>query len=121
MIGNQRGQPPGTNSTTLAVSTPLQLVDVTIGGASVARAANIEYGRSVYTASLDVPSGGQVTVVFKLQGSIDMRHGYDLALLPQPLVNADQVDVHVKATTDPGHDIASRTGELQDAETVSTP
>jgi hypothetical protein len=121
VIGNHRGQPSGTNSTTIAVSTPLQLVDVTIGGASVARAANTEYGRSVYTALLDVPAGGEVTVVFRLQGSLDLRHGYRLTLLPQPLVNADQVDVHVKATIDANHDIASRTGELHDEETVTAP
>jgi hypothetical protein len=121
VIGNHRGQPDGTNSTTVAVSTPLQVVDVTVGGVSVARAANTEYGRFVYTALVDVPAGGQVTVEFRLQGSIDLRRGYRLTLLPQPLVNADEVDVHVKATTDARHDIASRTGELHNEETVSAP
>ncbi len=120
VIGNHTGQPTGTNSTTVAVATPLLLVDVTSGGASIGRAANTEYGRFVYTALIDVPPGGSVTVVFELRGTIDLQHGYKLTVVPQPLVNADEVDVHVKAPIASKGDLASRSGELDDVQTIST-
>ena len=97
VIGNHRGMPAGTNSTTIAVSTPLKLVDVTRGGVSVPRGATSEYGRSVYTALVDVPSGAETTVTFELEGTMDLSRGYRLEVLPQPLVNPDHLDVHVHA------------------------
>jgi hypothetical protein len=95
VIGNHRGQPPGTNSSTIAVSTPLKLVDVKRGGFRIPRGASEEYGRSLYTALVDVPPGGATTVKFVLEGTLDVHDGYRLEVVPQPLVNPDHLDVHV--------------------------
>jgi len=97
VLANHRGRLPGTNSTTIAVSTPLKLVDVTRGGVSIARGASAEYGRSVYTALVDVRAQAETTVTFELEGTLDLHGGYQLDVLPQPLVNPDHVDVHVHA------------------------
>ncbi len=99
VIGNHRGKPSGTNSTTIAVSTPLKLVDVRRNGIPVPRGTSEEYGRSVYTALVDVPPGAQRTVKFLLVGAIDVNDGYRLEVLPQPLVNPDRLDVRVHAAS----------------------
>jgi hypothetical protein len=103
VIGNHRGQPLGTNSTTVAVYSPLELVDVTSGGRAIGRGVASEYGRFVYTALLDVPPGGSVTVEFHLAGELDRRGGYRLDVVPQPLVNDDHLSVQVR--TPPGWDV----------------
>ncbi|HEX2383483.1 MAG TPA: DUF4012 domain-containing protein [Acidimicrobiales bacterium] len=119
VIGNHRGKPPGTNSTTIAVSTPLKLVDVQRGGVSIARGASMEYGRSVFTALVDVPPGAETTVTFDLEGTIDVHDGYRLEVLPQPLVNPDHLEVHVHAA--PGWTVDSggtHAGDLRESEIV---
>ncbi len=99
VIANHRGKPAGTNSTTVAVSTPLKLVDVKRNGRSVPRGANQEYGRWAYTALVDVPPGADRTVRFDLEGTIDVHDGYRLDVVPQPLVNPDHLDVNVHAAS----------------------
>lgn len=96
VIGNHLGEPSGTNSTTISVYTPLELVDVTQGGRSIGRGAYPEYDRFKYTALLDVPAGREVTVMFELEGPMDVRAGYHLDVVPQPLVNPDQLRVNVE-------------------------
>jgi len=119
VIGNHRGRLPGTNSTTVDVSTPLSLVDVRRGGVSMPRGAAQEYGRWVYTALVDVPAGAETTVTFELEGTMDLRDGYRLEVLPQPLVNPDRLDVHVQGapgwTVDSG---GSLTGDLLESTVV---
>jgi len=99
VIGNRIGKPAGTNSTKVSVYTPLRLVDVTSGGTPIGRGAFREYGRWVYTALLDVPAGGRETVAFELEGAMDLRAGYHLDVVPQPLVNADHLRVRTHAVT----------------------
>ena len=97
VIGNHIGQPQGTNSTTLSVYTPLNLIDVTRDGRPIPRGASSDSDRFRYTALLDVPAGQTVTVVFELAGQVDLRDGYHLDVVPQPLVNPDQLRVTVGA------------------------
>ena len=108
VIGNHLGQPSGTNSTTVAVYTPLQLVEVTRDGAPIPRGASQDFDRNRYTALLDVPAGATTRVVFELEGRLDLRHGYHLDVVPQPLVNADQL--RVTATGAPGWIVSGRRG-----------
>lgn len=98
VIGNQAGLPPGTNSTTVSVYTPLELVDVTEAGEPVGRGVYSEYDRFRYTALVDVPPGGSVTVTFELDGPMDLRSGYHLDVVPQPLVTPDQLSVRVRTS-----------------------
>lgn len=95
VIGNRVGQPTGTNSTTISVYTPLDLVDVVQQGRSIGRGAFEEHGRKRYTAQVDVPPGQTVTVVFELEGRMDLSDGYRLDVVPQPLVNPDRLRVTV--------------------------
>jgi hypothetical protein len=95
VIGNRLGEPAGTNSTTLAVYSPLGLVDVTQDGRSIGRGASPSLDRNRYTVLLDVPPEGTVTVVFHLEGRVDLRDGYRLEVVSQPLVNADDLRVEV--------------------------
>jgi hypothetical protein len=96
---NRLGLPTGTNSTTVAVYTPLDLVDVTVDGRPIGRGSGREHGRARYTALLDVPPEGEVTVSFELEGSLDLDGGYHLDVVPQPLVNPDALEVAVHAVT----------------------
>ncbi|MGQ0832862.1 MAG: DUF4012 domain-containing protein [Microthrixaceae bacterium] len=97
VLGNHLGQPFGTNSTTVSVYTPLQLVDVLQDGRPVGRGASRAYDRFRYTALVDVPAGREVTIVFELAGDLDIRRGYHLEVVPQPLVNSDELTVRVRA------------------------
>ncbi|MDP1806386.1 MAG: DUF4012 domain-containing protein, partial [Acidimicrobiales bacterium] len=96
VIGNRLGQPDGTNSTTLAIYTPLELVDVTDDGRSIGRAASPEYGRNRFAVLLDLPPHSERTIVFELAGPLDLAHGYHLDLVPQPLATADRMTVTVR-------------------------
>jgi hypothetical protein len=96
VLRNRLGEPAGTNSTTVAVYTPLELVEVTQDGESIPRGAIEAHDRNRFTALLDVPPGGRVTVVFELEGAIDVRNGYHLDVVPQPMVHPDQLQVRVR-------------------------
>lgn len=96
IIGNRLGEPLGTSSTTLAVYSPLELVDVTQDGRSVSRGASDVYDRHRYTVLLDIAAESEVTIVFELAGTVDLRGGYHLEVVPQPLVNDDHLEVAVR-------------------------
>ena len=96
VIGNRLKFPPGTNSTTVAVYTPLDLVDVRMDGESINRGAAPEYDRNRYWALLDIPPGATQTVTFTLEGTIDLQRGYHLDVVPQPMVNNDRFRVNVE-------------------------
>ncbi|MEQ1788352.1 MAG: DUF4012 domain-containing protein, partial [Acidimicrobiales bacterium] len=96
IIGNRLGEPDGTSSTTLAVYSPLALVDVTQDGRSIPRGAADAYDRHRYTVLLDIAPKSEVTIVFELAGSVDLRGGYHLDVVPQPLVNDDHLTVAVR-------------------------
>jgi hypothetical protein len=97
VIGSRIGRPPGTNSLSLAVFTPLDLVDATANGSPLATGSDDEYGRQVHAALLDIPPGGDVTVVFRLRGGLRRAGEYDLTLVPAAGAHDDQVTVTVKA------------------------
>ncbi len=96
VIGNRLKFPPGTNSTTVAVYTPLDLVDVRMDGESINRGAAVEYDRNRYWALLDIPPGATQTVTFTLEGTIDLQRGYHLDVVPQPMVNNDRFRINVE-------------------------
>jgi len=98
VIGNRLGAPDGTSSTTLAVYSPLAVVDVRQDGRSVPRGASPSHDRNRYTALVEVPPGGEVTVVFELEGSMDLTHGYHLEVVPQPMVNPDELRIDVEGS-----------------------
>jgi hypothetical protein len=97
VVGNLVGAPRGTNVSTVAVETPLGLRKATVDGRSLAIGASAEYGRSAYTARVEVAPGAQVRLEFDLEGPVSMRSGYRIDLVPQPAVNTDNLRVRVRA------------------------
>jgi hypothetical protein len=97
MIANRIGRPPGTSSTTVSVFTPFDLAAVTQDGSSLGWAAVREYDRSKYSVLVDVPPKGEVVLRFDLTGRLDLSGGYHLDLVPQALVNPDELRVVVRS------------------------
>ena len=97
VIANRSGAPPGTNLADVAVYTPLRVVDVTVDGEPASVGAGAEYGRNVYWTLVAAPPGRETVVTFRLEGPLDLRDGYRLDLVPQPMATPDEIAVHVEA------------------------
>ncbi|HYI61134.1 MAG TPA: DUF4012 domain-containing protein [Acidimicrobiales bacterium] len=93
VIGNTRGDPPGTNLMLLSVHTPHGLVRATLDGRPVGMESQVEAGFPVYSRLVSVPPGGAVTLELELRGALDVAGGYVLDLAPHPTTNPDQVTV----------------------------
>jgi hypothetical protein len=97
VLENRLGNPPGTSSTTLALYTPLDLVDVTADdGDPVPSAVTSAHGFNRYAVLLDIPPGDEVRLHFELEGRMDTADGYSLRVIPQPLAQPDRLDVDVR-------------------------
>ncbi|MCU1372661.1 MAG: arsenical pump rane protein [Ilumatobacteraceae bacterium] len=91
VVGNTRGVPLGTNLAALSVFTPHQVTEATIDGEQVTLGPGSERGLNAWdTPLLEIPPGGSVTVTMKLVGAVDLTHGYQLVILPQPVANPDR-------------------------------
>ncbi|CAN5662189.1 hypothetical protein BH24ACT4_BH24ACT4_04550 [soil metagenome] len=93
VIGNNRGDPPGTNRHLLSVFTPLMLAAANVDGVPVGVDAGRERGYQVYRRYLVVPPGAMMTFELQLRGDIPGMDEYRLLLPAQPMVNPDQVEV----------------------------
>ena len=99
VIGNIYGAPRGTNLTYLGLFTAGTLTGATRDGSPMAVESQREFGGNVYSARVDIPPGGTVTVTFRLSVRIgDARQAgedYRLAVGHQPLVHDDRLVVRV--------------------------
>lgn len=93
VIGNNRGDPPGSNRHLLSVFTPLMLEEASVDGVPVGVDAGRERGYQVYRRYLVVPPGATMTFALQLRGEIPGMDGYRLLLPAQPMVNPDEVEV----------------------------
>jgi hypothetical protein len=118
-VDNRIGQPPGTSSTTIVVYSPLELIDVTRDGRPISRGASTDYGLNRHTALVDIAPQSEVTVVFELAGRLELDDGYRLDVVPQPLVNPDQVRVRVDGL--PGWGRAEGSITLRETATLDIP
>ena len=99
VVSNSRAAPQGTNVTTLAIYSPHRLVSAMVDGQEVTLGEDTELGLNVYeTGVIRVPPRGQVTLELELEGAVDLRRGYHLEIIPQPMVNAEQVSTTLRAT-----------------------
>lgn len=97
VVGNERGAPVGTSLASVSVHTPLIVERATIDGRPVVLGHGSEAGLPVWdTAVLAVPAGGTTTIVLHVNGAVDLRDGYHLRLLPQPVANPDRIHVRVR-------------------------
>jgi hypothetical protein len=94
VIGPQPGVnlPPGTDQLWVSVYSPWEQAGATLNGKPVTMIAQPELGRWVYSGIVNVPPGGESTLVLHLTGS--WPHGlapYHLTMFHQPLLFPDRV------------------------------
>ena len=91
VVGNLRGLPKGTNLAMVTVFTPHVVVSATLDGEPIKMGPSTEQGLNAWDAPLlQIPPGGTVTLVLDLVGGVDLRGGYRLTILPQPVANPDR-------------------------------
>lgn len=93
VIGNQRGQPPGTNLHLLSIYTPLSLEQARLDGEVVATESSREHGLAVYGRYIEIPPGATVTFEVDLVGVIPGMEAYSLVVPAQSLANPDVLTV----------------------------
>lgn len=96
VVGNSRGDPPGSNRMLLSVHTPHQLEGATLDGQAVGMESQSEGGFAVYSRFVVVPAGGEVTLELRLHGEVDTDGGYVLDLAPHPMVTDDDLTVRYR-------------------------
>ncbi|WP_208027742.1 DUF4012 domain-containing protein [Rhabdothermincola sediminis] len=97
VIGNHRGEPPGTNTTYLSLYTPSLVVGATIDGRPLALEPQRELGGTVWSALVSVPPQSRTTLRFQLEGQLPGGTTYHLAALSQPLAHPDLLRVRVSS------------------------
>ena len=76
---------------------PLGLKGADLDGEDLRMVRSTEAGLAVYTARLDVPAASTRTLTLRLEGGLDLSDGrYGLTVVPQPMVNPDDVAVDVE-------------------------
>ena len=98
VIGSYKGSglPPGTNATFLTLYSPLGFRDAMVDGRTQGVGEAPELGVHAYSAYVDVPPQGTVTVTFDLAGYTDPGMGYRLTVRNQPMVLPDHDTVQVQ-------------------------
>lgn len=99
VIGNLVNLPDGTNRTYLSVFSALDLVSATLEGMPIEVATTAEGDWSVYSQFVDIPPGGDRTMVLELHGAVDPAAGYELVTRPQPLVLPEHWIIDARTTT----------------------
>ena len=89
------GLPPGTNYTWLTLYSPLGFRGATLDGRHQGVAAASELGVHAYSAYVEIPADGSVTLTFDLTGLIAPGSHYSLTIRNQPMVLADRDSVQV--------------------------
>lgn len=97
VIGNNdQGLPFGTNRHLLGVYTPHRLESATWNDNPIQLQPQREFGLSVYSQYLEIPSGTSGFLEVVLTGQVDLVNGaYQLDLVAQPGINADTIEVSV--------------------------
>jgi hypothetical protein len=99
VIGNPIGLPAGTNRSFVSIYSPFALEAARLGGQPVALQSEVEAGRNVYSAFVDIPAGGKVELELDLSGTIQGPR-YRLDLPVQPFANPDEMAVSVEVAGD---------------------
>lgn len=87
---NTRAAPPGTNVTVVTIHTPHVVRSATLDGEPIVLGPGTERDlRAWDTPDLAIPPGETVVLEVELDGGVDLRDGYHLLVLPQPVANPD--------------------------------
>ncbi len=97
---NDQGLPPGTNRAYFSLYTPLGLRGAKVRDVATPLEFQHELGFSVYSAYVEIPAGQSVTIEVSLFGHLESGATYRLQVANQPLVNPDEVRVHVRPASD---------------------
>lgn len=125
VLGNNRDEPVGSNVMQLSIYSRLGFQGGTIDGEPLAVRPGEEAGARVITSRVVVGPGERRTVVAQLAGQLDLGPGgYRLRVVPQAVVSADELAVHVVGAGSSDDDeatILSRPpGPLTEPELLST-
>jgi hypothetical protein len=122
VAGNTRGVPRGTNLTALSVFTPNKVTEATIDGEPVTLGPGSERGLNAWdTPLLQIPPGGTVTVTMQFAGAVDLHHGYQLTILPQPVANPDRFTSTLTVTSGSIRGSGARSKDLLDDQPLVAP
>lgn len=92
------GLASGTNRTWISIYTPFGLVGATQDGAPLSMGSAPELGVNAYSAYINVPAGGTVTLSLNLVGHVRAGGNYTIALRQQPMSIPDRDSITLKAT-----------------------
>lgn len=92
VIGNNRGQPLGTNYLWLTFFTPHVVTSATLDGEALTLGPGTEAGlRTWDTPFIAIAPGGRSVIELELNGGVDLSDEYRFTYRPQPSVIADEV------------------------------
>lgn len=91
--------PTGTSRLYVSVYTPWGLAGATLNGRPTGLQSELELGRRVYSAYIDIPPGGTATLTLDLQGSLRGAATYRLDVMHQPTVTPPQVTASLSLAT----------------------
>jgi UDP-N-acetylmuramyl pentapeptide phosphotransferase/UDP-N-acetylglucosamine-1-phosphate transferase len=91
----------GENRAYVSVYTPLAATGATFGGYPEPLYSGTELGRNVYSAFVSTPARNSRTLAVNVSGTVhlDADGWYTLTLVPQPMLNSDDVTVTLEAPT----------------------
>jgi hypothetical protein len=95
VVGNQIGEPTGTNRTYVSVYSKLPIVSMTVDGATVDPWTGREAGYSVASAFVVVAPGETVSLTVETAGGFDPTDGYSLLMRSPPTATPTPVDIAV--------------------------
>jgi hypothetical protein len=110
VIGNENGEPNGTNGMYFSIYTNLQVTASTLDGEVVELAGQYDRGLRVYSKGITIPPGGTKTLRLHLKGAIPAtQSGFRFDLPQQPMVNEDQITYSVRSA-DPRYSTSTLAG-----------
>jgi hypothetical protein len=96
VLGNDNGDPLGSNRTFLSLYTALGVRRASIDGAALPLELHDEYGRRRAAAFVTLPPGGAARVVFEVAGVVRLDPDFSLRVRTPALVAPDRVVVRVR-------------------------
>lgn len=122
VVGNQRAAPVGTNVTWLTVFTHHAVTEATVDGLPIMLGPGQEQGLNAWdTPLLQIPPGETLVLELTLEGGVDLRDGYELVILPQPVANPDRFTVELGIDGAVDAETALDQVELLDDEALTRP
>ena len=110
VIGNDVGEPNGTNGMYFSIYTTLQVTDSSIDGNEVELFLQGDRGLRVYSKGITIPPGGTRTLRLHLRGAIpSTASGFRFELPKQPTVNEDAFSFTVRSA-DPRYAVSTLSG-----------